>query len=100
MENLEIDIDYKSHIETQISEIIGNRAWWTGTFDKIDKTVRHLEKLVCSEEIDTFDFSQKLWSQIPSESLKMMNDGYCRWETEIENQFAHKILTKSDTKVE
>jgi hypothetical protein len=101
MENSEIQIEYVSPVEAQLSEIIANQAWWSGSFDKIDKTVRHLEKLVCLVEgIDTFSFSKRLLNTVPKESLKVMNDGYCRWETEVENYFAHELLTKPQTKVE
>lgn len=102
MENTETVVDYTSHVETQITEIITNKAWWTGTFDKIDRTIRQLEKLVCSTEggIDSILQANRILETVTQDSLKMMNDGYCRWETEVENQFAHQVLTKPGTRIE
>lgn len=101
MEDTAIDIDLKNHIEAQVSEITRNHAWWTGTFEKINKTVCQLEKLVCTTEAtELAKITPRIWNNTSEESLKIMNDGYCRWETEVENQFAHKILTEENVKSE
>lgn len=88
------------HAESQIKTIIGSKVWWTKDFDQIDEKVRHLEEIIFSLKDDDLTFSNQFMSKVPLDTLNLLNDSYCLWETEIENQFAHQVLKNPDTRIE
>lgn len=96
----QLDLDRITHIESEISEIIDSPVWHGDNFEQIDSKVRRLEELIFSVEDENDVFSSKYMSKIPMDTLKLLNDGYCFWETEIENQFADQILTDPEVKIE
>ena len=82
-----------SRIEGYVDTICNNDL----SFEDLDHSIRNLEHLI----FDLDDADEELVSQyhtsLSPERKKLVTNGYCKWETTVENIFAQSILDGSAT---
>ena len=69
------------------------------SFPVLHENIVALEKLVFAEDSQSPEAALALNEMTPEERMEL-NDAYCAWETQLENQYAEDILSGKETTLE
>jgi len=76
-----------------IKAILGSLEKDNGNFVALHDTICQLEQLIFDAEQQTPHLASKTLAKVNPSEIACLQQAYCKWETEIEWQFAHRLMS-------